>query len=217
MIEMIEAARTVEELAVCIDAYYGTPGNESGGSLHNVLDDFGYDDSTVRWCVEHAEATFVFGGGARPDESAEPDPVGAALGRKLLEFTVEDRAAANDRERCECGHAMSLHNWWEDGAVGLSSAGPCEAATCGCKDAVVADYVPKMGSTQASPPPVRPQYEQRYLIRGTTIDGPAHAAGTEVEVRLRATVVGDRVVDDDGVLQPRLALLVKDWTGPVAS
>lgn len=51
----------------------------------------------------------------------------------------------------------------------------------------------------------------RYLIRGTTIDGPAYAAGAEVEVRLRATVVDDRVVDDDGVMHPRRALLISDW------
>lgn len=51
----------------------------------------------------------------------------------------------------------------------------------------------------------------RYLIRATTIDGPAYAAGTEVEVRLRATVVDDRVVDDDGVTYARRALLVSDW------
>lgn len=151
VMDSIEAARTVEGLAACIDAYRSAnppsafPGAprarraRAGGSLHIVLDDFAYDDSTVRWCVEYAEAAVIAARGGRPAEHKEADPVSAALGRKLLEFTVEDRAAANDRERCECGHAMSLHSWWDPGGgYGYSRKGPCESSTCGCQDAVLA-------------------------------------------------------------------------------
>lgn len=49
-----------------------------------------------------------------------------------------------------------------------------------------------------------------YLIRGTTIDAPPVVPGTEVEVRLRATVVDDWVVDEEGVVH-QLALRVTDW------
>jgi hypothetical protein len=115
-------------------AYLELPGNETGGSLHIVMDDFNYEDEHVRHCVEHAEATFIPGAGARPDWHKEADPAGAAVARMLLTLSIEERAAINDARRCRCGHAMSLHH--EDhGSWGLSCTGRCRSQTCPCEHA----------------------------------------------------------------------------------
>lgn len=128
----IEHAETVEEVRDCVDRYC-RGANETGGSLHIVLDDYGYDDSALRWCIERAEE----GSEDEPwdfDSSGPPDPLGAALGRKLLGMSLVDRAAANDARSCAtCGHALSLHHWTHpSGRWGYSCCGPCEIEGCDC-------------------------------------------------------------------------------------
>lgn len=60
-----------------VDAYYAKDGNETGGSLHIVLDDFNFRDSDVKWCREFAA------------ESGDDD--GVFLADVLLKLTEEER------------------------------------------------------------------------------------------------------------------------------
>lgn len=121
----IELSSTVEEVRSCIDRYY--IGNPVGGSLHIVTDDYNYDDCHVLFCLEFAEG--------HGDPSEPPDPLGAALAKKLLSMSLVDRVASNDHEFCICGHAMSLHSQWsEDGLSGYSRTGVCAVLSCSCRD-----------------------------------------------------------------------------------
>lgn len=111
---------TVDELRDLIDRYYER--EAVGGQLHIVLDDYSYDDESIRWCVERAT-----------------DPEAVAIGEAMLSMSLADRAAANDPRTCRtCGHAASLHHWWfPDGNWGHSSTGPCDLPDCDCQDAAI--------------------------------------------------------------------------------
>lgn len=61
---------TVPEVLPLVREFVTLPGNEAGGSLHIVLDDYNERDSDVRSCVQHAVE--------------RGDALGVALARLLL-------------------------------------------------------------------------------------------------------------------------------------
>lgn len=122
----VERSSTVDEVAECIRAYYEDLDNPTGGALHIVLDDFNYEDASVEHCIEWAE---------RGGRGVPPDPLGAALGRRLLTMSLAERAAANYPALCSlCGHSMSLHYRAISPTAGMSCQGRCRVDGCGCED-----------------------------------------------------------------------------------
>lgn len=65
---------TVQQL---VNAYYRLPGNESGGSLHIVLEDNNVQDSSVQFCIEWAKK--------------DGDIYGTLLGEVLLRMSKTQR------------------------------------------------------------------------------------------------------------------------------
>lgn len=74
---MNECKPTVSRVLRIVNLYYGKPGNESGGSLHTVLDDWNINDSSVDFCIAYA------------DSAGDTD--GAALARLLRKMSRTQR------------------------------------------------------------------------------------------------------------------------------
>lgn len=60
-----------------VEIYYNLPNNESGGSLHIVLDDNNVQDSSVQFCIDWAKK--------------EDDIYGVLLGKVLLRMSKTQR------------------------------------------------------------------------------------------------------------------------------
>jgi hypothetical protein len=77
----IAAIENVDQLRDCIIRYCDP--NPTGGILHLVLEEGGYEDRTIRFCLDFDR------------EDTRNDPTGHALGEALLKFTPAERAYAN--------------------------------------------------------------------------------------------------------------------------
>lgn len=74
---------TVLHVIPLIEAYYRKPGNEVGGNMHVVLDDYNLED----WCIAYCR-----------DRSAElNDDDGVRLASLLLQMTGTQRRVASTR------------------------------------------------------------------------------------------------------------------------
>lgn len=74
---MSEPKPTIPEVAERFRAYLRKPGNSGWGSLHVVLEDDNVEDSSVEFCIAHAEE--------------RGDSEGAELGRILLRMSKTQR------------------------------------------------------------------------------------------------------------------------------
>jgi len=71
---------TVPDVIPLIEAYYKKPGNEVGGNLHVVLDDYNIDTASVQFCLDQA--------------TAENDADGVKLAEMLLQMSRTQRLKA---------------------------------------------------------------------------------------------------------------------------
>ena len=74
----------LDEIHGAVTHYYRRPGNEVGGPLHLVLDDYNLDDASIDFCIEAA--------------AERGDDAGVALGRAIRNLTRRQRRALVRRQ-----------------------------------------------------------------------------------------------------------------------